>query len=869
MFYVFAVPDRTGAVLIGVFGTLGLICLQPILVMNTCIAELRRAPSKFVRFRALLTALQTATLLVYALWALGFKHTHPEGHLCGPELLLVCAEALETGITLSQLAQATHLLFIVRNPFRPDRHNRKIAGAIWLLTFAEPVIVASILWPKTSVASVDPHFCLGQRMISLFSEARQGLAGVDLGFVVLALAVSILLLARLKTGLAVSEASRQRVSHQLFTFAVGYSLMDFISLMMQVTGASSRALAIVCLRGVWDMGVWVVANRAVLFPKAPCRQRGSSGQLGEVAILRTHDGQRGQGAKQGQQHQQRGKLRASRHDERLDIAEELRNELVLLTAHGIAKCISDTWLQAAVRKNKALPQNGPTRRNKKINQGTGAYSRRGWMTSVRASVRPSRLPGAFSSRSVAGGPGGSGGGGGGGGVCRDDCGGISLKDLSTGTPSVTSDADGTTESGGDSYEIDLEAADTGRPRHASFVERVRAASLSVAGMSTTGGLHPAISVPGLDAKHMDFFDYATETFAAIRRALGLSPDEYAQSFSAVQRLISEYAAHDRHNGFREILSSGASGQFFYFTPDKKYVVKTLSPREKANLLAAAPGYLAHCEAHPDTLIRYVGCHSIRMPLNTRKVYFVVMANVLPPQKCDLAFDLKGATSNRQRAKGGALEQLRTGARPPSSFKTLLDKDWMALQLKLLLPPPRAAELAARIGADADFLATQALMDYSLLVGVRLPPSASGRPIFGRQGGMAAAAGGAGGGGGGGSGAPSASDAASSSASDSGSAPGGGEDHGSAIPYVGQDGTTFYFGVIDVLEAWTTGCKWPIQEAVLKFVFRYVLCMQWYNPEGITAIPPAQYAARFEEFIAVHMLGLPYTSRIGKSWQPFW
>ena len=252
-----------------------------------------------------------------------------------------------------------------------DRQIRKIAGAIWLLTFAEPVIVASILWPKTSVASVDPHFCLGQRMISLFSEARQGLAGVDLGFVGLALAVSILLLARLKTGLAVSEASRQRVSHQLSTFAVGYSLMDFISLMMQVTGASSRALAIVCLRGVWDMGVWVVANRAVLFPKAPCRQRGSSGQLGEVAILRTHDGQRGQGAKQGQQHQQRGQLRASRHDERLDIAEELRNELVLLTAHGIAKCISDTWLQAAVRKNKALPQNGPTRRTRRSTKGRG------------------------------------------------------------------------------------------------------------------------------------------------------------------------------------------------------------------------------------------------------------------------------------------------------------------------------------------------------------------------------------------------------------------------------------------------------------------------------------------------------------------
>ena len=34
--------------------------------------------------------------------------------------------------------------------------------------------------------------------------------------------------------------------------------------------------------------------------------------------------------------------------EKLDVAEELRYELVLLTAHGIAKCTSQSWLRASL-----------------------------------------------------------------------------------------------------------------------------------------------------------------------------------------------------------------------------------------------------------------------------------------------------------------------------------------------------------------------------------------------------------------------------------------------------------------------------------------------------------------------------------------
>ena len=41
-------------------------------------------------------------------------------------------------------------------------------------------------------------------------------------------------------------------------------------------------------------------------------------------------------------------------------------------------------------------------------------------------------------------------------------------------------------------------------------------SINVVGLSTTGGRHPNLSIRGLDNRHMDFFDYSTETFALVR-----------------------------------------------------------------------------------------------------------------------------------------------------------------------------------------------------------------------------------------------------------------------------------------------------------------------------------------------------------------
>ena len=72
----------------------------------------------------------------------------------------------------------------------------------------------------------------------------------------------------------------------------------------------------------------------------------------------------------------------------------------------------------------------------------------------------------------------------------------------------------------------------------------------------------------------------------------------------------------------------------------------------------------------------------------------------------------------------------------------------------------------------------------------------------------------------------------------------------------------------MLEQWG-GMKWPMQGAILKFFFRYVACGRWYNPDGITAVPPDDYAARFEEFLLQEVLGVDAPAPRPRTWSPFW
>ena len=76
---------------------------------------------------------------------------------------------------------------------------------------------------------------------------------------------------------------------------------------------------------------------------------------------------------------------------------------------------------------------------------------------------------------------------------------------------------------------------------------------------------------------------------------------------------------------------------------------------------------------------------------------------------------------------------------------------------------------------------------------------------------------------------------------------------------------YCLGMIDILEKFD--CDWRTQGCALGCLTRMIPAScnaTWSNPEGITAIPPLEYAFRFDEFMQEKVLGVKYTN---EKWRP--
>ena len=78
-------------------------------------------------------------------------------------------------------------------------------------------------------------------------------------------------------------------------------------------------------------------------------------------------------------------------------------------------------------------------------------------------------------------------------------------------------------------------------------------------------------------------------------------------------------------------SSGKSGSLFYYTHDKRYMMKTIPEREFESLQDALPSYYAMIKKNPKSLIcRFYGLHKVQWrdsSNNKQERYLVVMNNV--------------------------------------------------------------------------------------------------------------------------------------------------------------------------------------------------------------------------------------------------
>lgn len=201
-----------------------------------------------------------------------------------------------------------------------------------------------------------------------------------------------------------------------------------------------------------------------------------------------------------------------------------------------------------------------------------------------------------------------------------------------------------------------------------------------------------------------FKDYSPVPFAYIRRMFGINEYEFIHSVCG-------------NANFIEFISNAKSGQFFFYSSDGKYMIKTMTNTESKFLRRILPHYFRHCAQNPSTLMtKFLGMYRVKLYHLQRDVKFVVMNSVFDTDKMISSFyDLKGSSYGRE-------------AKPGESVKKDNDVRQMIKDNPqtggFMLPPSIRSQLREQVVRDCEFLKEMKIMDYSMLVGVHYVPSKS-------------------------------------------------------------------------------------------------------------------------------------------------
>mmetsp|Transcript_13998 Transcript_13998/g.13603 ORF Transcript_13998/g.13603 Transcript_13998/m.13603 type:complete len:165 (+) Transcript_13998:377-871(+) len=153
--------------------------------------------------------------------------------------------------------------------------------------------------------------------------------------------------------------------------------------------------------------------------------------------------------------------------------------------------------------------------------------------------------------------------------------------------------------------------------------------------------------------------------------------------------------------------SGKSSSFFFFTSNSQFAIKTLKPSELKLLTTSGflSKYYHYLAENPYSMLtRYYGVYKIKIKY-MQPVSVVVMDNLMGANANLLTsiYDLKGSTFKRLSK---------------NPFKGTVLKDLNFLQNsrdRVKVNPALQNEIIRRIENDKNFLNSQYLMDYSLLI----------------------------------------------------------------------------------------------------------------------------------------------------------
>lgn len=118
-------------------------------------------------------------------------------------------------------------------------------------------------------------------------------------------------------------------------------------------------------------------------------------------------------------------------------------------------------------------------------------------------------------------------------------------------------------------------------------------------------------------------------------------------FEAISKSLNPRSNADQI--FKTGEAAGASGSFFFFSHDRRFIVKTMGNGELQLLLSILPHLHKHLKKNPNSLLsRIYGVYTVEMK-DYEKVNLILMGNTLRfDNKNDITriYDLKGSMFNR-------------------------------------------------------------------------------------------------------------------------------------------------------------------------------------------------------------------------------
>jgi len=193
-------------------------------------------------------------------------------------------------------------------------------------------------------------------------------------------------------------------------------------------------------------------------------------------------------------------------------------------------------------------------------------------------------------------------------------------------------------------------------------------------------------------KSFKFKDYCPQIFKLLRQLFSIDPSEYQMEVCGNYRYL-------------EFMSNSKSGQFFFFSHNQRFMVKTLSKTEAKLLRKIMPQYYSYIRKHPHSLLtKFFGMHRVK-PHRRKHINFVIMSSVFySPQNLEIheQYDLKGSTKGRKAGPGESMKK---------------DLDMLESGVFLKIGRDKAKLFKQQLLLDTEFLRKNHIMDYSLLVGI--------------------------------------------------------------------------------------------------------------------------------------------------------